>query len=155
MENTSVMYIELVDNYTEEKVIVAVDAGNYDTVYEVIMRRIQKQYDRQDYASFLEYIEDITEDLVCIIIEIETTVVVHWYKYIVGGKAMGTEKEKITYGTRIVQTESQREGTYLYTMTTDVGGYLITSMYAEFDDNIGYEEEIEQHEFEILGEVNG
>lgn len=77
MENTSVMYIELVDNYTEEKVIVAVDAGNYDTVYEVIMRRIQKQYDKQDYVTFLEYVEDITEDLVCVIIEIETTVVVY------------------------------------------------------------------------------
>lgn len=68
---------------------------------------------------------------------------------------MGTEKEKITHGTRIVQIESQREGKYLYTTTTDVGGYLVTSMYAEFDDNIGYEEEIEQHEFEILGEHSG
>lgn len=68
---------------------------------------------------------------------------------------MGTENKKITYGTRIVQTESQREGTYLYTTTTDVGGYLITSMYAEFDDNIGYEEEIYTGGFEIIGEVDG
>lgn len=155
MENISVMYIELVDNDTQEKVIVAVDAGNYDTVYEIILRRIQKQYDRQDYKSFQEYIEDVIEDLVCVIIEIETTVVIHWYKYVVGGNTMGTEKEKITHGTRIVQIESQREGKYLYTTTTDVGGYLVTSMYAEFDDNIGYEEEIEQHEFEILGEHSG
>ena len=77
MENTLVMYIELIDNDTQEKVIVAVDAGNYDTVYEIILRRIQKQYDRQDYKSFQEYIEDVIEDLVCVIIEIETTVVVH------------------------------------------------------------------------------
>lgn len=77
MSNTQVMYIEIVEQESEEKVIIAVDASNYDTVNEILLRRIEKQYDRQDYKTLYEYIEDVIEDLDCGIIEIETTLSIY------------------------------------------------------------------------------